>query len=272
MNSINDILALLRSWSQLSLLRVVLIAGAAWLLVRLTDRGLPWLANRVSGRLRLALLPWLPVVRLAIVAVALGLIVPLLIHPTPENLLAILGSAAVATGFAFKDYLSSLIAGIVAIYERPYRVGDWVQIGGAYGEIRAMGLRTLRLVTADDTVVVIPHSRLWDSHVYNASDGSRDLQCVADFYVRPQHDAGQVREALYDVALTSALLHLDRPIRVGVKEEPWGTHYRLRAHPFDGRDQFRFVSDLTVRGKAALLRLGVELATAVPGVAAQATA
>lgn len=49
-------------------------------------------------------------------------------------------------------------------------------------------------------------------------------------------------------------------------EKPWGTHYRLKAYPVDSAQQFQFVSDLTVRGKAALSRLGVEFA-AVPAMA-----
>jgi small conductance mechanosensitive channel len=65
-------------------------------------------------------------------------------------------------------------------------------------------------------------------------------------------------QALQDVAITSPYLQLDQPIAVVVCEQPWGTHYRLRAYPIDPRQQFRFSSDLTVRGKAILEQLGAE--------------
>ena len=42
-----------------------------------------------------------------------------------------------------------------------------------------------------------------------------------------------------------------------MREKPWGTHYRLKAYPIDGREQFNFITDLTVRGKAALAGLDV---------------
>ncbi|WP_238985475.1 mechanosensitive ion channel domain-containing protein [Nitrosococcus halophilus] len=163
-----------------------------------------------------------------------------------------------ALGFAFKDYVSSIVAGIVAIYERTYRPGDWVKIDEAYGEVRSVSLRALKILTPDDTVVTIPHAKLWDTNIYNDNSGARDLLCVADFYLDPRHDARLVREALYDVALTSAFIELDHPIVVIVVEKPWGTHYRLKAYPMDGRDQFLFTSDLTVRGKAALTTLGAQ--------------
>jgi small conductance mechanosensitive channel len=54
--------------------------------------------------------------------------------------------------------------------------------------------------------------------------------------------------------------HLDfnhRHILV-LAEKPWGTHYRLKAYPVEGRDQFQFIYDLTDRGNAALSQMGIE--------------
>jgi small-conductance mechanosensitive channel len=249
--------------------RIVLIVAAAWVLTWLTARFFPWLAAQAPGRLRLYIAPSAPAVRLLILLAAVALIIPLVIKLTPQNALAILGAAGLAIGFAFKDYISSLVAGVVAIYERPYRPGDWVQIDGAYGEVQALGMRALRLVTPDDTVVSIPHAKIWTTNVYNTNNGNRDLMCVADFYLHPQHNAARVRQTLADVALTSPFLNLERPVAVILSEQPWGTHYQLKAYPIDGRDQFQFISDLTVRGKAALAKLGVEPAVAVPAVAAK---
>lgn len=44
--------------------------------------------------------------------------------------------------------------------------------------------------------------------------------------------------------------------------QPWGTHYRIRAYPMDPRQQFRFTTDLTIRGKAALAEAGIEFCAA----------
>jgi len=172
-------------------------------------------------------------------------------------MVALFGTVGLALGFALKDYASSLIAGIVAIAEKPYRNGDWVKVGDVYGEVCHVGMRTIKVVTADDDKVSIPHASLWNNPIANANDGSPRLQCVADFYLHPQHDAKEARQTLYDVALTSPYIHFDDPIAVIVQEKPWGTHYRLRAYPVDASQQFRFVSDLTVRGKAALINLGI---------------
>jgi small conductance mechanosensitive channel len=53
-------------------------------------------------------------------------------------------------------------------------------------------------------------------------------------------------------------LQVLKPINVVASEKSWATQYRLKAYPVDPRDQFRFITDLTVRGKEALAGLGVD--------------
>ena len=45
-----------------------------------------------------------------------------------------------------------------------------------------------------------------------------------------------------------------------VLEKPWGTHYRLKAHANESREQFLFLTDLTIRGKEAIRALGIRFA------------
>ena len=249
---------------------ILLIGLAAWVAVALVQRFLPQLADSVPSRFRLYILPWVPILRMAILVLAVVLILPKLVTLSADNIFAVLGATGLAVGFAFKDYVSSLIAGIVAIAERPYSVGDWVQIGGDYGLVTSMDMRALRIVTPDDTTITIPHSRIWTDNIANANGGQRDHQCVADFYVDPNHDVAAVRQKLWDVAMTSPFINLAesptrREVVVIVREEPWATHYRLKAYPIDGRDEFKFTSALTVRGKAALTRMDVR-SVSVPAV------
>ncbi len=261
MNGSGNISDIFRQITQANLIQVGLIILVAWLLIVLSQRLLPWLAERVAGRLRLVLLALAPVLRLLIILGAFLLIIPRIIEPTFENLVALLGALGLALGFAFKDYVSSLIAGVVTLFEMPYRPGDWIEVSGAYGEVKSINMRAVDIVTPDDTVVVIPHLKLWDNLIYNSNDGGQNLLCVTDFYLHPNHDAAHIKHTLHDVALTSAYLQLKQPVVVIIKEEPWGTHYRLKAYPIDPRQQFHFITDLTVRGKAALTKLGVEFAT-----------
>lgn len=256
-----DFKGLLTKLSSTAVVDAVLILAIATALVMITQWLLPRLAERFTGKTRLYLLAAVPMLRLVIIVVSIVLVIPTLIEPTFKNLVAIFGALGLALGFAFKDYANSLIAGVVTLYEMPYRPGDWIEVDGQYGEVRSIGMRAAEIVTPDDSVVVIPHNKLWNSLLSNANDGTQNLMCVADFYLDPDHDAVRVRRLLQDVLLTSPYLKTHRPALVVLSEKPWGTHYRVKGYPIDPRDQFHFVSDVTTRGKVALRESGVRFVT-----------
>jgi small-conductance mechanosensitive channel len=194
---------------------------------------------------------------------ALIIIVPIFIEPTFSNAVAIVASVGLALAFAFKDYGSSLVAGLVTVLENTYQPGDWIELGGVYGEVKSIELRATRIMTADDTEMIVPNSKIWSGSIANATSGQRSLLCVAEFYLHPDHDASVVRARLAQIADASPYRKADTSVSVTVKEQPWGTKYRLKAYVKESRDQFQFITDLTVRGKDALRLLGIRF-TQVP--------
>lgn len=264
MNDAENIARVLRDFTPTLLFQIVAILAAAGVLVSVTQKVLPWLAGRVSGRRRIFIFASVPVLRLFIIVGTGVLIVQAIIRPSFENLITLMGALGIALGFAFKDYVSSLVAGIVTLYEMPYRLGDWIEIEGVYGEVKTIGMRAVKIVTSDDTAVIVPHLKLWNNLVKNANDGKQNLLCIASFYLHPRHDAALVKRTLYEVALTSPFLQIQQPIVVVVAEKPWATHYQLKAYPIDFRYQFQFITDLTIRAKAVLTDLDVEFAIAAP--------
>ncbi len=265
-NNTEQVVQILKDLGFTSLLYLLLIIVGAWIVTVLVRRGLPWLAQRSPARMRLGILKWVPVLRLLVLALAIALIIAIILNPSLPNIVAVLGAAALAIGFAFKDYVNGLIAGIVSVFERPYRPGDWIKIDDAYGMVTAVNLRMVEIVNPDDTRVMIPHSKIWDTNIYNANSGRRELLCVVNFHLHPLHDAALVRQRLHDVALTSPYLQIERPITVIVSEQLWNTHYEVKAYPIDAQQQFQFMTDITVRAKAALISLGIEPATIPPSL------
>ena len=203
------------TWQDVLLvLAVLILARVLVLLVRWAVRHT---AEKLPPHLRLTILRVAPLARLLIDVAAVAIVVPILVEPTFQNIVALLASIGLVLAFALKDYGSSLVAGLVTILENTYQPGDWIEVDGTYGEVKAIGLRAVHLVTPDDTEVIIPHSRLWSASIFNASSGNRSLLCVADFYLRPDHDAFAVRRRLTEVAViqfvpqTRDAGHGDRP-------------------------------------------------------------
>ncbi|WP_330204242.1 mechanosensitive ion channel family protein [Cyanobacterium sp. Dongsha4] len=208
-----------------------------------------WLAEKVPLKYRLKVKQSLPFWRAFIFGLVGVLLMNLFLNLSANNILPLTGTIAVALGFAFKDYASSVIAGILALFETPYQVGDRIKIGDDYGEVISYGLRAIMIQTPDDNIVTIPHNKLWSESVINANKGSLEAQTVISFYFNHDVDIERVFYILYRVAQTSKYTQLNLPILVVMEEKPWATHFKLKCYPIDARDEFIYQTDLVRRAK-----------------------
>jgi small-conductance mechanosensitive channel len=212
------------------------------------------LSEQVPRRFRLIIKQSVPFLKGIVLIFTIGYLLPLFLNLTGSNLLAITGTIAVALGFAFKDYASSIIAGVVNLFEGPFRMGDRIQIGEHYGEVIDYGLRGVRLQTPDDNAVTIPHNTTWTNPISNANSGQLEAQVVTEFYFAHQANTELAVEILYQAAYSSRYTQLKLPVMVVVSEETWATHLKLRSYPMDARDEFIYKTDLILRIKKACTR------------------
>jgi small-conductance mechanosensitive channel len=140
------------------------------------------------------------------------------LHPPKELLIALAGSAAVAIGLSLKDLVSSLISGLVLLFDQPFQVGDRVKFGDEYGEIKSIGLRTVRMVTLNDDMVSIPNSRFLTEVVASSNDGNMDMMTVNDFYLAIDADLKAAKEIINDILITSKYAYLKKPFSIVVSE------------------------------------------------------
>ena len=173
------------------------------------------------------------------------------LQPPKEFLLAAGGSIAVALGFALKDIAASLVAGILLLFDRPFRVGDRVTFGDTYGEIVSIGLRTVRLVTLDDNLVTIPNSRFITDVVASGNAGELDMMVVTDFHVSLDADIEAARKLIEEVVVTSRFAYLKKPVTFAIEEvevaRTLGIRLRTKAYVPDVRYEKAFQSDIVTR-------------------------
>ncbi len=212
------------------------------------------ISEKVPRRFRLIIKQSMPFLKALVLVFTMGYVLNLFFNLNGPNLIALTGTIALALGFAFKDYASSIVAGLVNLVEGPFRMGDRVQIGEHYGEVVDYGLRGLMIQTPDDNAVTIPHSSTWTSPISNANSGQLEAQVVTEFYFAHSADIGRVVDILYQAAYSSRYTQLKLPVVVVVKEEPWSTRLRLKAYPMDARDEFIYKTDLILRIKKACAR------------------
>jgi small conductance mechanosensitive channel len=84
--------------------------------------------------------------------------------------LAGVGIVSIAIGFAAKEALANVMSGFGIFIDRLYKNGDWVNIGGQYGEVKDITLRTTKILTLDNLAVTIPNAMVTSSPITNYSE------------------------------------------------------------------------------------------------------
>jgi small-conductance mechanosensitive channel len=244
----------------------IVVIVVAYVAGRLASQSLDALGERINTR-RLLFKQVSAVTRFAILIVATVMVASSLFSFSQEALLAVGGSAAVAIGFAFKDLLASLMAGIILLFDRPFSVGDRINFDNTYGEVVEIGLRTVRVQTLDDNLVSIPNHLFLNQAVSSANAGALHQMCVFPFYLGCNENIGKAKRLIYEATASSRYVFLDMPITVVVREgavpngaERFAVAVTVKAYVFDGRYETAFGTDITERVKRAFQANGIRTA------------
>lgn len=238
----------------------LLVMIGAWALLRLLARSVDAFSSQFSSR-RLTLQK-LSTLAQFFVYIATTVIVMLLSFRLDDTALALIGGTiAVAVGFAIKDLVASFIAGLIVMLDRPFQVGDRVTFGGEYGDVTAIGLRSVRLQTLDDNTVTIPNSKFLSDVTSSGNYGALDMQVVMDFYIAADQDIDEARTIVNEAALSSRYVYLAKPVVILVTQ--WmsdymtGTRLRLKAYVLDTRHEKSFETDVNLRVLRAFQAKGI---------------
>lgn len=195
--------------------------------------------------------------------ISTGVAVILLSFELNESVIALIGGTiAVSVGFAIKDLVASFIAGIMIMVDRPFQVGDRVSFGGQYGDITAIGLRSVRLQTLDDNTVTIPNNKFLNEITSNGNYGALDMQVVMDFYIGPDQAVRRARELVTECAVSSRYVFLEKPVVVLVNQvisdNYVAVRLRLKAYVLDTRFEKVFETDVNLRVMDAFAGAGIQ--------------
>jgi MscS family membrane protein len=128
-----------------------------------------------------------------------------------ESLVVSLGIGSLAVGLAAQDTLANMFAGFALMLDRPFRIGDRIQIAsGEVGDVVTIGIRATRLKTLDETLLVIPNSVLTKEKVVNLSQPTPLVTTRIDVGVAYGTDLQRAKEALAGAAQASEYVAPDR--------------------------------------------------------------
>ena len=202
-----------------------------------------------SVKHRMTLKSIAPVVRILSWVIVLIIVIQGVFQPPIQTIFAVTASVGIAIGFAAQDILKNIFGGIMILFDRPFQVGDKIEVGEHYGEVKEIGLRSTRIVTKDDSLVSIPNAEVVNKAVSNSNAGEANCQVVAEIYLPIDVDTNKARQLAIEAAQVSQYIYLNKPIAVvfinEVKEHRSYLKMRLKAYVSDIRYEFAFQSDMT---------------------------
>ncbi|MEQ8330801.1 MAG: mechanosensitive ion channel [Longimicrobiales bacterium] len=237
----------------------VVVLGLNWLSIN----ALIWLLDALAERYPRSRLFWkrlAPGLRIFFWGVAVFFTLRFIWEVDADGLLAAGAAVGVAVGFAAQDLLKNLFGGLILVFDQPFQVGDKISVGGTYGEVVSVGIRSTRIVTPDDNLVSVPNAQVVDGQVANANAGELNCQVVTDLYLPGTVHEARAKKIAFDAAASSKYVFLNKPITVLVKDEfkeTFLTRIRVKAYVLDPRYEFLFQSDVTERARAGFREAGL---------------
>jgi len=198
---------------------------------------------------RITIKGFIPVIRILAWIGALSFILVAVFRPPMASILAFTATIGVAVGFAAQDLVKNIFGGIIIITDKPFQIGDKIEIGDHYGEVTGIGLRSTRITTPDDSTVSIPNAEVMSHAVSNANSGEENCQVVTEIFLPLSADMKKIRQSAIEAAQVSRYIFLNKPISVLFFQEHIGhkvmLKVKVKAYVNDVRNEFALKSEIT---------------------------
>jgi potassium-dependent mechanosensitive channel len=182
------------------------------------------------------------------------------------KLAIVAGALSLGIGFGLQNIVSNFVSGLIILFERPVRIGDYVVVGATQGFVRHIRIRATEIETWDRETVIVPNSDLLSNHLRNLNLRDRFGRVIVAVGVAYGSDTGRVKQVLLDVARAHPMVLQEDEVPditgPGVVFANFGASsldFELRAYVRDSEKRTRTASDLRFAIDAAFREAGIEI-------------
>ena len=181
-----------------------------------------------------------------------------------SNLALIAGALSVGIGFGLQNIVNNFVSGVILLFERPIKTGDWIVVGETEGYVKKISIRSTQIQTFDRSDVIVPNSELISGQVTNWMLRDTIGRIKLPIGVAYGSDLEQVREILLEIAFNHDSVITQSPIL----PKPWvlvrqfgdsSIDFELRCFIRDIDRRLRVMSDLYFEIDKAFRAAGIEI-------------
>jgi small-conductance mechanosensitive channel len=184
-----------------------------------------------------------------------------------------LGVGGLAFTLAAQDSIADAVAGVIILVDRPFRVGDRIEIQGigTWGDVQDIGLRSTRIRTRDNRVIILPNSTIGSNQVINYSYPEPSYRCETQLSVEGDADLETARRLIVDSVRSVPDVAADRPIdALYIDMRSTGITFRVRWWIEDYWLRYRNIDQVHTALQVAFARAGIPFACPTRDVKLQA--
>ena len=133
------------------------------------------------------------------------------------SIITALGAAGITIGLAMQDTLANFASGVIILFNKPFKTGDYIEVEGLSGTVESIELMYTTLLTADNKPIVYPNSKLTSDKLINYT-AEPDRRLDMKFPVSYKSNVQQVKELIKKVGADSEYTDSSRDIIVGISE------------------------------------------------------
>ncbi|MBR6411757.1 MAG: mechanosensitive ion channel family protein [Alphaproteobacteria bacterium] len=177
-----------------------------------------------------------------------------------KNLAILFGALSVGIGFGLQNIVNNFVSGIIILFERPIKEGDWVVINDLEGIVRHVRIRATELETFDNASILIPNADILSGKVVNWTHANLNGRVVVPVSVAYGTDLEKVRYVLTDIAKADPRLLADPAPYVWItKFADSGIELELRGVTGDVMSKGAIRSDLMIQISKVFEAEGIEI-------------
>lgn len=165
-----------------------------------------------------------------------------------KNVAIVAGALSVGIGFGLQNIVNNFVSGLILLFERPIRRGDWIVVGNTEGYVKDISIRSTKIQTFDQADVIVPNSELISNQVTNwmlSNNIGRLKSAVGVAYGSDVEKVMEVLETIADKHPEVISNHPDYPVRVlflGFGDS--SLNFELRCFVKNVDNRLRILSDI----------------------------
>lgn len=138
-------------------------------------------------------------VMIRLILIIAGFLIAIVASGLPiDRITIVLGALGVGIGLGLQNIVNNLVSGIILIFERPFQIGDYIELNGKKGVVRDIGIRSSRMMTEDGTEIIMPNGDLLSGEVINWTVRNNQVRIEIPITVEAGHTFEEIAAIVTD--------------------------------------------------------------------------